>query len=425
MESVLLPYLTKIGCGARMASRSLNKSSSSVKTQALNNISQMLSSRESEILIANQKDMDFSRSNGLADSALDRLLITSDQLESIVSGVRQVNSLVDPLLRSNDTNEMPNGLILGKIRVPLGVVCAIYESRPNVTVDIAALCIKSGNAVILRGGKEAFQSNKILTEIIRDSVEAAGLPRDTVQLIESTERSLVGELLKMKEYIDLVIPRGGAELVHRVDAEATMASITGGVGVCHIYVDAEANLDMAVKIASNAKMSRPYVCNALDTLIVHSAVAPQFLSKLYEEWKYEGIELKCDRRTLTILGDRVGISLKPATDDDWGKEFLSLTAAIRIVDSLDEALEHIDEYTSGHTEAIVSDNKSSWERFLTEVDSGVVMVNASTRFNDGGQFGLGAEVGISTNKLHARGPIGLKELTTYKWTVKGDGQVRI
>lgn len=416
--------LERIGGEARMASRRLGKLPGRVKNRALANIAAALLDREAEILAANEKDMAEGRAE-LTDAVLDRLLITRDTLHGMADGVRQIEALPDPLGESFDVREAPNGLRLARRRVPLGVICAIYESRPNVTVDIAALCVKSGNAIILRGGREAINSNSVLAGVIRDAVEAAGLPRDAIQLIESTDRALVGKLLTMKEYIDLVVPRGGAELVRRVADEATMPAITGGIGVCHTYVDRAADTDMAVSIASNAKLSRPYVCNALDTLIVHSAVAPRVLPRIAAEWTDAGVELRCDRRALTILGGQTGAAAAPASDDDWGTEFLSLTAAVKVVDSIDEALDHIDVYTSGHTEAIVTDSHAAANRFLDEVDAGVVMVNASTRFNDGGEFGLGAEVGISTNKLHARGPIGLNELTSYKWTVTGSGQVRV
>ena len=417
--------LERIGDDARMASRRLGRLSGSVKDSALASIAAELVSREAEILAANEKDMAAGRDSGLTDAVLDRLLITSSTLHGMASGVGQVQALPDPLGESFDVREAQNGLRLAKRRVPLGVVCAIYESRPNVTVDIAALCIKSGNAIILRGGKEAIHSNSTLARVIRDAIDAAGLPRNAVQLIESTDRALVGRLLTMKEHIDLVVPRGGAELVRRVADEATMPAITGGIGVCHTYVDRAADVEMAVRIASNAKLSRPYVCNALDTLLVHSAIAPRLLPRIAAEWTDAGVELRCDRRALTILGGGAGEATVPASDGDWGTEFLSLTAAVKVVDSIDEALDHIDTYTSGHTEAIVTDSYAAANRFLDEVDAGVVMVNASTRFNDGGEFGLGAEVGISTNKLHARGPIGLNELTSYKWTVTGSGQVRV
>ena len=417
--------LERIGDDARMASRRLGRLSGSAKNGALASIAAELVSREAEILAANEKDMAAGRGGGLTDAVLDRLLITLETLHGMAAGVSQVQALPDPLGETFDVREAPNGLRLAKRRVPLGVVCAIYESRPNVTVDIAALCIKSGNAIILRGGKEAIHSNSTLARVIREAIDAAGLPRNAVQLIESTDRALVGRLLTMKEHIDLVVPRGGAELVRRVADEATMPAITGGIGVCHTYVDRAADVEMAVRIASNAKLSRPYVCNALDTLLVHSAIAPQLLPRIAAEWTDAGVELRCDRRALTILGGGAGEATVPASDGDWGTEFLSLTAAVKVVDSIDEALDHIDTYTSGHTEAIVTDSYAAANRFLDEVDAGVVMVNASTRFNDGGEFGLGAEVGISTNKLHARGPIGLNELTSYKWTVTGSGQVRV
>ena len=417
--------LERIGGDARLASRRLGRLLGSVKDGALANIAAELVSREAEILAANEKDMAAGRSGALTDAVLDRLLITRETLHGMAAGVGQVQALPDPLGESFDVREARNGLRLAKRRVPLGVVCAIYESRPNVTIDIAALCIKSGNAIILRGGKEAIHSNSTLARVIRDAIDAAGLPRNAVQLIESTDRALVGRLLTMKDHIDLVVPRGGAELVRRVADEATMPAITGGIGVCHTYVDRAADVEMAVRIASNAKLSRPYVCNALDTLLVHSAIAPQLLPRIAAEWTDAGVELRCDRRALTILGGGAGETTVPAADGDWGTEFLSLTAAVKVVDSIDEALDHIDTYTSGHTEAIVTDSYDAAGRFLDEVDAGVVMVNASTRFNDGGEFGLGAEVGISTNKLHARGPIGLNELTSYKWTVTGSGQVRV
>ena len=417
--------LERIGADARLASRRLGRLPGGLKDGALANVADALVAREADILAANEKDMGAGRANGLTDAVLDRLLITSGTLRGMADGVRQIEALPDPLGESFDVREARNGLRLAKRRVPLGVVCAIYESRPNVTVDIAALCVKSGNAIILRGGREAINSNSTLARVIRDALETAGLPRDAVQLIESTDRALVGQLLGMKEHIDLVVPRGGAELVRRVADEATMPAITGGIGVCHTYVDRSADLDMAVSIASNAKLSRPYVCNALDTLLVHSAVAPRLLPRIAAEWTDAGVEIRCDRRALTILGGLAGPAVVPASDDDWGTEFLSLTAAVKVVDSIDEALDHVDAHTSGHTEAIVTESYAAANRFLDEVDAGVVMVNASTRFNDGGEFGLGAEVGISTNKLHARGPIGLNELTSYKWTVTGRGQVRV
>ena len=409
---------------ARKASRMLARLSSSVKDQALESIAEALTARQGEVLRANERDLEAGRRDGLSDAVLDRLPLNPDRLEGLAADVRRVRALPDPLAETFDMRTLPNGLSAGKRRVPLGVIGAIYESRPNVTVDIAVLCLKSGNAVILRGGKEAVHSNTALSEIVRDGISEAGIPQEAVQFVESTDRALVGRMLEMKGQIDLIIPRGGAELIRRVAADAKMPAITGGIGVCHTYVDQSADIEMAVSIAYDAKVSRPYVCNALDTLIVHAAVAPTFLRRLAEEWTRAGVEMRCDHRALTILGPVGGVRCSPAADEDWGMEFLALTAAVKVVDSLDEALAHIETYGSGHSEAIVTDDYSAAMRFLDEVDSSVVLVNASTRFNDGGELGLGAEVAISTNKLHARGPMGLKELTSYKWTVLGKGQVR-
>ena len=322
---------------------------------------------------------------------------------------------------------MPNGLQVGRRRVPLGVVGVIYESRPNVTVDISTLCLKSGNAVILRGGSDTIDSNTALANVIRQAVAEAGAPEDAVQLFQSTDRELVGRMLEAREYIDLLIPRGGQELINRVARDAKMPAITGGVGVCHTYVDKEANLDMAADIVFNAKVQRYSVCNAMDTLLVHSAVAPAYLPKMASRFAEAGVEMRCDRRALSLLGPSNGggaLQVLPASEDDWSTEFLALIAGVRVVDSLDDALDHIQTYGSGHSDAIVTEDYSAAMRFVDEVDSSAVFVNCSTRFNDGGQFGLGAEVAISTNKFHARGPMGLKELTSYKWTVMGTGQVR-
>ena len=416
--------LNAIGVRAREAARVLAKLPTSVKDRALINIADGLRSRRDEVLAANEQDRRAGESDGLSDASLDRLLLDADRLEGLADDVRSVAALPDPVGQTSELRVLPNGLRLGKRRVSLGVIGTIYESRPNVTIDIAVLCLKSGNAVILRGGKEAFNSNLALASLVRDCIESAGAPRDAVQLVESTDRALVGQMLAMKDHIDLIIPRGGEELVRRVAAEAAMPAITGGIGVCHTYVEGSASIDMAVEIVYNAKVSRPSVCNALDTVLVDASVAPEFLPRLAAQWSKAGVEMHCDRRALSILGQADGLKAVPATDDDWGKEFLSLTAAIKVVDSLDEALEHIETHTSGHTEAIITEDYTAAMRFLDEVDAGVVMVNASSRFNDGAQFGLGAEVGISTNKLHARGPMGLMELTSYKWTVLGTGQVR-
>ncbi|MCH7785951.1 MAG: glutamate-5-semialdehyde dehydrogenase [Chloroflexi bacterium] len=412
------------GKAARKAARELAKTTGQVKNQALLNIADGLKYRQEEILAANEKDCEAGRQDGLSESLLDRLLLNPERLDGIASEVRNVAMLPDPVGETIEMRAMPNGLQIGKRRVPLGVIGAIYESRPNVTVDISTLCLKSGNAIILRGGKEAINSNTALARLIKDSIASAGVTGDAVQFIESTDRALVGQMLKMKDDIDLIIPRGGQELVNRVASEATMPAITGGVGVCHTYVDKAADVDMAVSIVHNAKVQRPSVCNALDTVLVHSAIAPAYLPRMAEEFGKAGVEMRCDRRALSILGPVDGLRITPASEDDWGTEFLSLTAAVKIVDSLDEAIDHIVTYGSGHSEAIITEDYTAAMRFLDEVDSSAVMVNASTRFNDGAQFGLGAEVAISTNKMHARGPMGLRELTSYKWIVMGTGQIR-
>ncbi|MYB50209.1 MAG: glutamate-5-semialdehyde dehydrogenase [Dehalococcoidia bacterium] len=416
--------LQHMGRRARAASRALAKTSASVKNGALQGVANALVERMDEILAANSQDIDAGRRDGLSEQLLGRLVLDGNKLEGMAGDVRKVAELADPTEESFDETTLANGLEVAKRRVPLGVIGVIYESRPNVTIDISSLCLKSGNAVILRGGKEAIRSNRVLAQITRDAIAEVGIADDAVQFVESTDRALVGEMLGMTEFIDLIVPRGSAELVRRVGREAQMPAITGGIGVCHTFVDKTADVDMAADIAFNAKTSSPYVCNALDTLIVHSGIASEFLPKVAGRLGDSGVELRCDRRARSVIGNSNGVTVVSATDDDWGTEFLALTAAIKVVDSLDEALDHIELYGSGHTDVIVTEDDSSSQRFLNEVDSGVVLVNASSRFNDGGQLGLGAEVAISTNKMHARGPIGLKELTSYKWTVVGSGQVR-
>lgn len=416
--------LQQMGRRARAAARALAKTSASVKNQALLGVADALSARQDEILDANAEDVSGGRRNGLSEQLLGRLTLDGSKLEGMANDVRRVAQLPDPTEGSYDETTLANGLEVAKRRVPLGVIGVIYESRPNVTIDISSLCLKSGNAVILRGGKEAIRSNGVLAQITRDAIAEAGIVDETVQFVQSTDRAHVGEMLGMTEYLDLVVPRGSAELVRRVGREAQMPAITGGIGVCHTFVDKTADVDMAVDIAFNAKTSSPYVCNALDTIIVHSGIASEFLPQVAGKLGDFGVELRCDRRARSIIGNSNGIVVSSASDEDWGTEFLALTAAIKVVDSIDEALDHIELHGSGHTDVIVTGDDSSSQRFLNEVDSSVVLVNASSRFNDGGQLGLGAEVAISTNKMHARGPIGLKELTSYKWTVVGSGQVR-
>ena len=412
------------GRAARKAARKLATIGGDAKDAALHSVADGLKAREEEILAANERDIANGREKGLEEYFLDRLLLTPERIEGLARDVRRVAALPDPIGEMIDMRNVPNGMTVGKRRVPLGVIGAVYESRPNVTIDISSLCLKSGNAIILRGGSDAINSNTALASLVKDSIAGAGIPEDAVQVMETTDRAVVGQMLKAKGIIDLLIPRGSQALINRVAAEATIPAITGGVGVCHTYVDSRADLEMALDIVDNAKVSRPSVCNALDTVIVHSERASTFLPALAKRWQEVGVEMRCDTRALSLLGAANGGRAVPVNEEDWATEHLSLTAGVRVVDSMDEALEHIETYGSGHSEAIVTDDHGAAMRFLDEVDAGAVFVNASTRFNDGAQFGLGAEVAISTDKMHARGPMGLKELTSYKWTVLGDGHVR-
>ena len=412
------------GKSARQGAKALAHCSTEQKNRALQNIAAALLEGRQNVLEANERDLEASRRMGLSESILDRILLTSQRLEGMARDIVAIAALPDPVGQVFDMHTRPNGLQVGKKRVPLGVVGSIYENRPNVTVDISALCLKSGNACILRGGKEAINSNRVLAGLVRESIEKAGLPGDAVQFVDDPDRKLVETMLGMDEYIDLMIPRGGAEFIRYVSENATMPVVAGGVGVCHTYLDRTAAKDKAVAIAYNAKVQRPQVCNALDTLLVHADVAANHLPAVARRWSQAGVEMRCDRRALSILVPLEGLNVKPAEPQDWGTEFLSLVAGVKVVDSLDEALEHIETYGSGHSEAIITEDYSAATRFLEEVDAAAVFVNASTYFTDGGQFGLGAEVGISTQKFHARGPMGLQELTSYKWIILGSGQVR-
>ena len=416
--------LEEKGKAAKAASRKLAFLSTEVKNKALVNIAEALIDKRDEILAANKIDYEEAKASGMSEAMLDRLMLSPSRLEGMAQDTRTVAALPDPVGEMFDMRTLPNGLQIGKKRVPLGVIGALYESRPNVTIDISCLCLKSGNAVILRGGKEAINSNTALARATQEACDRASVPQGAIQLIESTERTLVNHMLKMRGIIDLIIPRGGASLIKLVSENAAMPVLTGGIGVCQTYVDKNADLDKAVAIAYNAKVQRPTVCNALDCLLVHSQAAAAYLPVIAEEWAKAGVEMHCDKRALAILKPIQSLKPVPAVDEDWGKEFLSLTAAIKVVDSLDEALEHIEKYGSGHSEAIVTEDYSAAMRFLNEVDAACVYANASTRFTDGGQFGLGAEIGISTQKFHARGPMALKELTSYKWIILGSGQVR-
>lgn len=412
------------GKAARAGARQLSKLGTSVKNQALLNLAASLMVNQEKVLLANRADYEEAQGSGLSEAWLDRLLLTPQRLEAMAKDLTNVASLPDPVGEMFDVRTLPNGLMAGKKRVPLGVIGAIYESRPNVTIDILGLSLKSGNACILRGGRESLRSNKALVEVAWSALSEAGVPQGVVQFVEDPDRSLVERMLGMKDYIDLLLPRGGANLIRFVSEKAAMPVVTGGIGVCHTYVDRSADLDMASAISYNAKVQRPTVCNALDTLLVHSEVASDWLPRIASEWAEAGVAMRCDGRALSILAPGSHLDLQQATDEDWGKEYLALVAAVKVVDSLDDALAHIERYGSGHSEAIVAEDYSAAMRFLDEVDAAAVYVNASTRFTDGAEFGLGAEVGISTQKFHARGPMGLRELTTYKWLIMGSGQVR-
>ena len=416
--------LHALGQAAQKAARKLARLSTENKNAVLMNLVDLLRSDQKDVLEANRADYEEAESEGLEESLLDRLLLTSDRLNGTADEIQRVAELPDPIGEVIETSSLPNGLTTSRRRVPLGVVGSIYESRPNVTIDIFGLCLKSGNACILRGGKETIRSNTALVTVLRKALTKAGVTTDVVQFVDNPDRVLVDAMLKMDGYIDLLVPRGGASLVKFVAENATMPAVTGGIGVCHTYVDRSADLEMAAEIVHNAKVRRPSICNALDTLLIHSEVAVNGLPIIAKALSASGVELRCDNRALSILGPHSSEVAIPANEDDWGREFLSLTAAVKVVDSFNDALEHIETYGSGHSEAIVTEDKSAATRFLDEVDAAAVYVNASTQFTDGGQFGLGAEVGISTQKFHARGPMGLKELTSYKWVVVGKGQVR-
>ena len=405
--------------GKGRVDRSSRNRTPNVKNRALGAIAKAIRTREKEILAANAHDC----SHASARIEIDRLRLTHERIEGMARDVEAVARLADPVGEKFDRVTRPNGLSISKRRVPIGVVGVVYESRPNVTSDVAAICIKTGNAVVLRGGSEALASNRAIAMAVQDGLTDAGLPETAVQLITSTDRALVQRMLKLREYIDVIIPRGGEGLIKATIENATIPVIETGAGVCHTYVDRSAEPDMAVRIVYNAKVRRPTICNALDTLLVHRDIAPSWLPAMAAEWAKAKVEIHADAESARLLG-AAGAASVPASAEDWGKEFLSLVAAVKVVGSLDEALNHIREHGSGHSEAIVTQDDAAASRFLNEVDAAAVFVNASTQFTDGGEFGLGTEVGISTQKLHARGPMGLQELTTYKWIVEGTGQVR-
>ena len=409
---------------AKLAGRRLSYAPTDVKNAALMAIADGLEAGIAGIVEANTLDQAEAVASGMNAAMLDRLVLNENRIRGIAADVRAIAALPDPVGEIFDMRTHANGLVIGKKRVPLGVIAAIYESRPNVTVDITALCLKAGNAVVLRGGKETIRSNRALVDIIHRAIAGAGISAEAVQFIDNTDRALVTTLLRLSQFIDLVIPRGGAGLIKSVKENSTIPVVAGGIGVCHTYVDSAADLDAAVAIAYNAKVQRPTVCNAMDTLIVHRDIAAQYLPRIAAEWAKAGVEMRCDQRALAILGGNPDFKVTAAEAEDWGREYLALIAGVRVVDDLDGAVAHIAEFGSGHSEAIVTENYTAATRFLNEVDAAAVYVNASTRFTDGAQFGLGAEIGISTQKMHARGPLGLKEITSYKWLVYGTGQVR-
>ena len=414
--------LTMKGKAAKQAARTLALLNTAAKNRALETIAEAILDHQEDILAANEKDIEVGRANGLSEALLDRLLLTPARLAGMANDVRSIINLPDPVGVEFESRRLPNDLQVSKRRIPIGVIGVIYESRPNVTIDISALCLKSGNAAILRGGKESAHSNQALAKAVQAGCTAADLPTSSVQLIESTDRALVKEMLQANEVIDMIIPRGGAALHQFAIENATVPVITGGIGICNIYVDDAADLEKVVPITVNAKVQRPSVCNALDTLLVHESVAPTILPQVADALAKHNVEIRCEPRALSILEDHPAV--KPANPEDFDTEFMSLIASIKVVDSLDEAMDHIYAHSMGHTDAIITENYSSAQQFVNGVNSSAVLVNASTRFNDGGQFGLGAEVAISTQPLHARGPMGLMELTTYKWVVFGNGQIR-
>jgi len=412
-------YLEQKGRAAKDASRILAVAPSRTKDAALQKMADVLRERSGKILAANKEDMDAGREKGLSKALLDRLLLTEARIEDMAGGLEALISLPDPVGKIDSMWLRPNGLQVGKMRVPLGVVGMVYEARPNVTVDAAGLCIKTGNAVLLRGGSEAFKSNVALAKIISEAAAQAGLPAESIQLIETTDREAVKGMMRLKGYLDVLIPRGGAGLIQMVVENSIVPVLETGVGNCHVYVDADADLDMAVEIMVNSKVQRPAVCNAAETLLVHSAVAKKYLPLVGKRLAAHGVEMRGCPRTAALIPN-----IKEALESDYATEFLDLILAIKVVDSLEEAVEHIRTYGSGHTEAIVTGNYRTARSFVSLVDAAAVNVNASTRFTDGFQYGFGAEIGISTQKLHARGPMGLEELTTVKFVVYGDGQIR-
>ncbi len=417
--------LVEMGRAARQASRELVKLTTAQKNGALLAIAAELERNAAAILAENEGDVAAGRNKGLSEALLDRLLLTEPRIASLAADVRRVADLPDPVGMEIMGRVLPNGLRLSKRRIPIGVIGVIYEARPNVTIDIAALCLKTGNAAMLRGGSETWRSNLALVRAIQAALAQSHLPLSAVQIIGSPDRRYVAELLRLNQYVDMIIPRGGAGLHKLCKEQSTIPVITGGIGICHIFVDASADLERAVDIVENAKVQRPSVCNALDTVLVHRAAAAAFLPAMAARLAQSKVELRADNHALTILqANGQGALAQPAGPEDFDQEWLALILGVKVVDNLDEAIAHIQQHSTEHSDSILTQNWANANRFIAEINSAAVYVNASTRFTDGGQFGLGAEVAVSTEKLHARGPMGLEELTTYKWIGFGDGHIR-
>ena len=412
-------YMQQVGQQARQAARVLVRTPTGPKNKALLATAEAILAREAELLAENRKDMEAGAAKGLDAALLDRLELNPERIAAMAEGLRQVAALADPVGEITDMNYRPSGIQVGKMRVPLGVIGIIYESRPNVTADAAALCLKSGNAAILRGGSEAMHSNQAIADCIHEGLMAAGLPAEVVQVVETTDRAAVGELITMAQYVDVIVPRGGKGLIERISQDARVPVIKHLHGVCHVYIDDKADLDKAVKVAFNAKTQRYGTCNTMETLLVNQQVAKQVLPQLAKLYQDKGVELRGDEAVCVILKD-----CNAATAEDWDTEYLAPILSIRVVEDLNAAIEHIHQHGSGHTESIMTQDLERARRFLAEVDASSVMVNASTRFADGFEYGLGAEIGISTDKIHVRGPVGLEGLTSQKYIVLGDGHIR-
>ena len=424
MSKEMQEMMQDIGRRARSASRAIARASGEQKNQALLHIAKLVRQKVGEIQKVNLADVERATVNGQDAAFIDRLTMTPKSIETMALGLEQIVSLDDPIGKMTALKKQASGIELGQMRVPLGVIGIIYESRPNVTIDAAALCLKSGNAVILRGGSEAIDSNTMLAQIIQEGLAAAGLPKDAVQVITTTDRSAVGEMITMTKYIDVIVPRGGKSLIARLMAEARVPMIKHLDGICHTYIDADADVAMAVKVCDNAKTQRYAPCNAMETLLVNKAIAGRVLPELCKIYQDKGVELRVDALTRSTLEASGFKNLVDATEEDWQTEYLAPILSIKTVADIDEAMNHIERYGSKHTDAIITNNKAQADRFLREVDSASVMVNASTRFADGFEYGLGAEIGISNDKLHARGPVGLDGLTSLKYIVMGHGEIR-